>query len=349
MKRALITGITGQDGSYLAEYLISMGYEVHGVVRRASVFNTQRIDHISEEQQVKYGASLTTHYGDMVDSSSLNRILERVQPDEIYNLAAESHVMVSFEVPEYTVEADGVGVLRLLDSIRETGFKTRFYQASTSELFGGSKVMPQNEATPFYPRSPYAVAKLYAYWIAVNYREAYDVFTCNGILFNHESPRRGETFVTRKVTRAVARIKAGLQDVLEMGNLEARRDWGYAPEYVEMMWQSLQQDKPLDYVLGTGEFHSVREFIQAAFSYAGLDWEKHVRVADRYFRPTEADNLLADPKLAVEVLGWEPKIRFAELVKIMMDADLRAQGQEPVGEGDRIIAEKFPDRWWWAD
>lgn len=345
---ALITGITGQDGSYLAELLLAKGYEVHGIIRRASSFNTARIDHIPNYEIYESGTGLFTHYGDMVDSSSLNRILERIRPDEIYNLAAQSHVKVSFEVPEYSAEVDAVGVLRLLDAIRETGVKTKFYQASTSELFGGMKI-PQNESTPFYPRSPYAVAKLYAYWIVVNYREAYKLFACNGILFNHESPRRGETFVTRKITRGVANILAGKQTHLELGNLDARRDWGYAPEYVECMWKMLQNEEPDDLVIGIGEFHSVREFAEAAFSYVGLDWQKYVKVASRYFRPTEADNLLADPAKAKEKLGWDPKVKFKDLVKIMVDADMRAVGLEPIGEGDKTLKEKFPDRWWGVD
>jgi len=349
MKKALITGITGQDGSYLAELLLAKGYEVHGLIRRASTFNTQRIEHITSYELHGRDSRLFTHYGDMVDSSSLNRILEKIQPDEIYNLAAESHVKVSFEVPEYCADTDGVGVLRLLDAIRKTGVKTKFYQASTSELFGGSDELPQRETTPFYPKSPYAVAKLYAYWIVVNYREAYNLFACNGILFNHESPRRGETFVTRKITRAVAAILAGKQDKLTLGNLKTRRDWGYAPEYVECMWRMLQNDKPLDLVAGTGEFHTVGEFVEAAFTYAGLDWQKYVEVDSRYFRPTEADRLLADPGLAREKIGWDPKVKFADLVKIMLDSDMRAAGLEAIGEGDKIVAAKFPDRWWRAD
>jgi len=342
MKTALITGVTGQDGSYLSELLLSKGYEVHGIIRRSSTFNTVRIDHIDVD-------SLETHYGDMVDSSSLNRILERIKPDEIYNLAAQSHVKVSFEVPEYSAEVDALGVLRLLDAIRETGLKTKFYQASTSELFGGAKELPQNEDTPFYPRSPYAVAKLYAHWIVVNYREAYNLFACNGILFNHESPRRGETFVTRKITRGIANILAKQQDYLELGNLDAKRDWGYAPEYVEYMWRALQSEEPEDLVVGTGEFHSVGDFVKAAFSYTGLNWEKYVKVDSRYFRPTEVDNLLADPAKAREKLSWDPRVKCEDLVKIMVDADMRKLGLEPPGEGDKILKEKFPDRWWKVD
>lgn len=342
MKKALITGVTGQDGSYLAELLLSKGYEVHGIIRRASTFNTVRIDHMD-------GADLETHYGDMVDSSSLNRILERIKPDEIYNLAAQSHVKVSFEVPEYSAEVDALGVLRLLDAIRETGLKTKFYQASTSELFGGAEKLPQNEDTPFYPRSPYAVAKLYAHWIVVNYREAYNLYACNGILFNHESPRRGETFVTRKITRGVASILARNQDYLELGNLDARRDWGYAPEYVEYMWRVLQGEQPEDFVVGTGEFHSVGDFVKAAFSYVGLDWQKYVKVDARYFRPTEVDNLLADSTRAREKLEWDPKIKYNDLVKIMVDADMRKLGLEPPGDGDKVLKKKFPDKWWKVD
>lgn len=346
---ALITGISGQDGSYLAEFLMSKGYEVHGVIRRSSSPNTARIDHIPADGTPGAEVKLFTHYGDMTDSSNLNRILEKVQPDEIYNLAAQSHVKVSFEVPEYCAEADGVGVLRLLDTIRETEIRTKFYQASTSELFGMAKEIPQKETTPFYPRSPYAVAKLYAYWIVINYREAYGLFACNGILFNHESPRRGVTFVTRKVTRGIAHILAGKQDYLQLGNLDAKRDWGYAPEYVETMWKMLQREESGDFVVGTGEVHSVREFVEAAFSYASLDWQKYVKVDSRYFRPTEADYLLAEPAKAREKLGWNPKVKFDDLVKIMVDADMRKLGLEPPGEGDKILGRKFPDRWWQVD
>jgi len=339
-KKAFITGITGQDGSYLTELLLSKGYEVHGIIRRSSSFNTERIDHLYKDPHLN-DVSLFLHYGDMTDSSNLSRLLEKIQPDEIYNLAAQSHVKVSFEVPEYTADVDGIGTLRLLDAIKDIGLKPRFYQASTSELFGGLKdTVPQNEKTPFYPRSPYAAAKLYAYWITVNYREAYNIFACNGILFNHESPRRGETFVTRKITRAVADIVKGKQDKLYLGNLDAKRDWGYAGDYVEGMWLMLQQDKPDDYVLATGETHTVREFATLAFSYAGIDieWigqgidEKGIdkktgriliEVDPKYFRPTEVEFLLGDPTKAEEKLGWKRKVSFEQLVEMMVKADLK--------------------------
>lgn len=292
---------------------------------------------------------LFLHYGDMIDSSNLNRLLEQVKPDEIYNLAAQSHVQVSFEVPEYSAEVDAVGVLRILDAIREAGVKTKFYQAATSELFGKARETPQKETTPFYPRSPYAVAKLYAYWIVKNYREAYNLFACNGIFFNHESPRRGENFVTRKVTRGIAHILAKKQDYIYLGNLEAKRDWGYAPEYVEFMWKMLQNEQPEDFVIGNGEVHSVKEFIEEVFSYVGLDWGNYIKIDQRYFRLTEVDELVADPTNVREKLGWNPKIQFKELVKIMVDADMRAVGLEPIGEGDKILREKFPNKWWGID
>jgi GDPmannose 4,6-dehydratase len=336
-KKALITGITGQDGSYLAELLLSKGYEVHGMIRRSSSFNTARIDHLYQDRHNK-DVRLFLHYGDMTDSSNLNRLLEKIQPDEIYNLAAQSHVKVSFDVPEYTAEVDALGTLRFLDAIKETGIPTRFYQASTSELYGKVQAVPQNETTPFYPRSPYAVAKLYGYWIIVNYREAYNLFACNGILFNHESPRRGETFVTRKITMAAARIKAGLQDVLYLGNLDAKRDWGYAPEYVEGMWRILQHPTPEDFVLATNETHSVREFAELAFKELGIEveWKGKgvdeigvcaktgktiIKIDPAYFRPTEVDLLVGDYSKAKKLLGWEPKTTFKELVKIMVQAD----------------------------
>ncbi|HOK52469.1 MAG TPA: GDP-mannose 4,6-dehydratase [Bacteroidales bacterium] len=336
-KKALITGITGQDGSYLAELLLAKGYEVHGMIRRSSSFNTGRIDHLYQDRHNK-DVRLFLHYGDMTDSSNLNRLLEKIQPDEIYNLAAQSHVKVSFDVPEYTAEVDALGTLRFLDAIKETGIPTRFYQASTSELYGKVQAVPQNETTPFYPRSPYAVAKLYGYWIIVNYREAYNIFACNGILFNHESPRRGETFVTRKITMAAARIKAGLQDVLYLGNLDAKRDWGYAPEYVEGMWRILQHPTPEDFVLATNETHSVREFAELAFKELGIDieWKGKgveevgvcsktgktiIKIDPAYFRPTEVDLLVGDYSKAKKLLGWEPKTTFKELVKIMVQAD----------------------------
>lgn len=336
-KKALITGITGQDGSYLAELLLEKGYEVHGMIRRASTFNTHRIDHLYRDRHNK-DVRMFLHYGDMTDSSNLNRLLEKIEPDEIYNLAAQSHVKVSFEVPEYTAEVDAIGTLRFLDAIKDTGLKTKFYQASTSELYGLVQEVPQTEKTPFYPRSPYGVAKLYAYWITVNYREAYGLFACNGILFNHESPRRGETFVTRKITMAATRIKAGLQDKLYLGNLDARRDWGYAPEYVEGMWLMLQHNQPHDFVLATGKTHTVRQFATLAFGALGieLEWigkgidEKGidkttgkvlVEIDPNYFRPTEVDLLVGDASKAKSLLGWEPNVGIEELVKIMVKAD----------------------------
>lgn len=340
MKKALITGITGQDGSYLTEFLLGKGYEVHGLIRRASSFNTKRIDHLFEDPAIG-NKSLFLHYGDLTDSSNLNRLVEKVRPDEIYNLAAQSHVQVSFEVPEYTVETDGVGTLRLLDAIKESGVKTRFYQASTSELYGGMPgTAPQSEKTPFYPRSPYAAAKLYAYWITVNYREGYNLFACNGVLFNHESPRRGETFVTRKITRAVANIIAGKQEKLSLGNLDAKRDWGFAGDYVEAMWLMLQQETPQDYVIATGETHTVREFVELAFKEVGvtIEWrgtgvdEKGydhrsgkllVDVNSRYFRPTEVELLWGDPGQAERELGWKRRVDFKGLVRMMVEADMR--------------------------
>jgi GDPmannose 4,6-dehydratase len=339
MKKALITGITGQDGSYLAEFLLEKGYEVHGILRRSSSFNTGRIDPISEKYNVDGNKPFIGHYGDLSDSSNLNRLLDKIGPDEIYNLGAQSHVKVSFEVPEYTADIDGMGVLRLLDAIKETGIDTKFYQASTSELFGKVQAIPQDEKTPFYPRSPYGAAKLYAYWIVKNYREAYDLYACNGILFNHESPRRGETFVTKKITNGVARINYGLQEKILLGNLDAKRDWGYAKEYVEAMWLMLQQDKPEDFVIATNEAHSVREFVEESFNTIGvkIEWRGEgvdekginaksgktlVEINPRYFRPTEVDLLIGDYSKAKEKLGWEPKVKFAELVNIMMDADL---------------------------
>jgi GDPmannose 4,6-dehydratase len=321
-KKALITGITGQDGSYLTELLLSKGYEVYGIIRRSSSFNTARIDHIYQDPH-EQGRRLHLVFGDLNDASSLNKILRDVQPDEIYNLGAQSHVRVSFDIPEYTAEVGALGTLRLLEAIRETGLQqTRFYQASSSELYGKVREVPQRETTPFYPRSPYAVAKAYAYWITVNYRESYSLFACNGILFNHESERRGETFVTRKVTRAAAMIKLGLQDKLYLGNLDAKRDWGYAPEFVEAMWLMLQQDEPDDFVIATGETHTVRELCETAFGHLGLDWQEHVEIDPRYFRPTEVDLLIGDSSKAKQKLGWQPKVAFAELVRIMVEADL---------------------------
>ncbi|MCB0414276.1 MAG: GDP-mannose 4,6-dehydratase [Bdellovibrionales bacterium] len=321
MKKALITGITGQDGSYLAEFLLKKGYEVHGVIRRASVFNTSRIDHIYQDPHEK-DVSLFLHYGDLTDSSMLSRLIEKINPCEIYNLGAQSHVKVSFECPEYTGDVVGLGTLRLLEAIRDTRIGTRFYQAGSSEMYGLVQENPQKESTPFYPRSPYAAAKVYAYWLAVNYREAYGMHVSNGILFNHESPRRGETFVTRKITKAVAAIKAGVQEKLYLGNLDAKRDWGYAADFVEAMWLMLQQDSPDDYVIATGETHSVKEFVERAFSYVELDWKKYVEVDPRYFRPTEVDILLGDATKARQKLGWQPKILFDRLVEIMVDSDI---------------------------
>src|SRR5215475_698680 len=321
-KKALITGITGQDGSYLTELLLGNGYDVYGVIRRASTFNTERIDHIYQDPH-ESGRRMRLLYGDLNDASSLNKILRDVRPDEIYNLGAQSHVRVSFDIPEYTAEVGALGALRLLEAIRETGqSKTRFYQASSSELYGKVHEIPQRDTTPFYPRSPYGVAKLYAYWITVNYRESYGLFACNGILFNHESERRGETFVTRKITRAAASIKLGLQDKLYLGNLDARRDWGHAQDYTEAMWLMLQQDEPDDYVIATGETHSVREFLDEVFGHLDLDWKQFVEIDPRYFRPAEVDLLIGDASKARRKLGWEPKISFKELVRMMVDADL---------------------------
>jgi len=339
MKKALITGITGQDGSYLAELLLAKGYQVHGLIRRASTFNTDRIEHIYQDPHDP-NARLFLHYGDLANGEQLTNLIYNLQPDEIYHLGAQSHVKVSFEMPEYTGDVTGLGTTRILEAIRRSGIKTRFYQASSSEMFGAAPA-PQNEQTPFCPRSPYAAAKVYAYWMTVNYRDGYGLYACNGILFNHESPRRGETFVTRKITRAVARIVAGRQDRLYLGNLEARRDWGYAPEYVEAMWLMLQQDRPDDYVVGTGQSHSVRQFVEQAFGYVGLDWQRYVAVDQRYLRPTEVEFLLADPKKASRQLGWQPKVGFQELVKIMVDADMEAVGLKAPGEGKRILKAKF--------
>jgi len=321
-KKALITGITGQDGSYLAEFLLAKGYEVHGLIRRASTFNTSRIDHLYVDPH-EPEARFFLHYGDLSDSGQLSHLIYNIQPDEIYHLAAQSHVRVSFDMPEYTGDISGLGVIRLLEAVRRSGIKTRFYQASSSELYGSSPP-PQNEETPMRPQSPYAAAKLYAYWMVRNYRDAYGLFAANGILFNHESPRRGETFVTRKITRALARIKLGLQQKLYLGNLDARRDWGYAPDYVEAMWLMLQQDTPEDLVIATGEAHSVREFLEEAFSYKDLDWREFVEIDPRYFRPTEVDFLLGDATKARQFLGWQPRVKFRELVRIMVDADLQA-------------------------
>jgi GDPmannose 4,6-dehydratase len=342
MKKALITGITGQDGSYLAELLLEKGYEVHGIIRRSSSFNTERIDHLYQDPHVN-NVKLFLHYGDLTDGSNISRIIEKIKPDEIYHLGAQSHVKVSFDLPEYTGDTDGLGTLRLLDAIKDSGVKTKFYQASTSELYGKIQETPQSETTPFYPRSPYACAKLYAYWITVNYRESYDMFACNGILFNHESPRRGETFVTKKITRGFARILSGKDDCLYLGNIDSKRDWGYVKDYVEGMWLMLQQKKPEDFVLATGETHSVREFIEECAKILNIDlaWkgkkEKeigydkktnkvYIKIDPRYYRPAEVDLLLGDPTKAKEKLNWEPKTKFKELVKIMLKDDLKKEG-----------------------
>ena len=359
MKKALITGITGQDGSYLTELLLEKGYEVHGIIRRASAFNTKRIDHLFENPEIG-NKKLFLHHGDLTDSSNLNRIIEKIRPDEIYNLGAQSHVQVSFEVPEYTAETDGIGTLRILDAIKDSGLKCKFYQASTSELFGGLPgTAPQNEKTPFYPKSPYGVSKLYSYWITVNYREAYNLFACNGILFNHESPRRGETFVTRKITRAVAGIMAGKQEKLSLGNIDSKRDWGFAGDYVKAMWLLLQQDKPQDYVIATNETHTVREFVELTFKEVGIDiqWkgtgveEKGydkaigrvlVDINPKYFRPTEVEFLLGDCTKVEKELGWKRNVSFKELVKMMVDADMKeiagVSAEEFIAEAETAIA-----------
>ncbi|MDB9488359.1 GDP-mannose 4,6-dehydratase [Dolichospermum circinale CS-537/01] len=336
-KRALITGITGQDGSYLTELLLEKGYEVHGIIRRTSTFNTDRIDHMYEDPHTQ-GVRLFLHYGDLTDGTTLRRILEEVKPVEIYNLGAQSHVRVSFDSPEYTVDSVGMGTLRLLEAIRDyqhrTGIEVRFYQAGSSEMYGLVQAVPQSETTPFYPRSPYACAKVYAHWQTVNYRESYNLFACNGILFNHESPRRGETFVTRKITRAVARIVAGKQKNIFMGNLDSKRDWGYAKDYVKAMWLILQQEQPDDYVVATGETHSVREFLELAFGYVNLDWQNYVEFDERYLRPAEVDLLIGDPTKAQQKLGWQPSVTFPELVSLMVEADLKAVGcTSPNGNG----------------
>ena len=347
MKIALITGITGQDGSYLAELLLNNGYEVHGIIRRSSTFNTGRIDHIYVDPHDP-NARLFLHYGDLSDSEQISNIIYNVKPDEVYHLGAQSHVRVSFDIPEYSGNVTALGSTRILEAIRRSKNSVKFYQASSSEMFGASPP-PQTEETPFKPKSPYACAKVYAYWMGLNYREGYNLFACNGLLFNHESPRRGETFVTRKVTRAIANILAKKQNKLYLGNLESKRDWGYAPEYVECMWKILQNEHPEDFVVGTGESHSVREFVEEVFSYVGLDMEEYVRIDSRYFRPTEVEELVADPTKAKKKLNWDPKIKFNDLVKIMVDADTRAAGLEAIGEGDEIIKKKFQNRWWGID
>ena len=341
MKRALITGITGQDGSYLAELLLEKGYEVYGIIRRSSSFNTGRLEHIYKDPH-EPSPRLHLVYGDLNDASSLNQILRTSEPHEIYNLAAQSHVRVSFDIPEYTAEITAVGTRRLLEAIRETGLQPRFYQASSSEVFGKVQEIPQRETTPFYPRSPYGCAKAFAFHTARNYREAYGMFISNGILFNHESPRRGETFVTRKITRAAARIKLGLQDTLYLGNLDAKRDWGYAPDYVEAMWLMLQHDAPDDYVIATGQAHSVREFVGETFKCLGLDWKKHVKVDPRYLRPTEVDLLVGDASKAAKQLGWKPRVSFKELVSLMVKADLELAERE--AHGQRFLRHDVPSK-----
>lgn len=342
MKKALITGITGQDGSYLTELLIEKGYDVFGIIRRSSSFNTSRIDHMYKDPHIVKDNHMHLIYGDLNDASSLNRIIRDVRPDEIYNLGAQSHVRVSFDIPEYTAEISGVGTVRLLEAIRESKMesKIKYYQASSSELYGKAQEIPQRETTPFYPRSPYGVAKLYSYWITVNYRESYNMFCCNGILFNHESPRRGETFVTRKITRAIANIKYGLQDKLYLGNLDAKRDWGYAGDYVEAMWLMMQQDRPDDYIIATGETHSVRDFLDEAFGCVGLDWKKYVEIDTKYFRPAEVDELVGDYSKAKKKLGWEPKVKFKQLIKMMVDEDIKLVKEKIDGIGCRAVVEK---------
>ncbi len=348
MKKALITGITGQDGSYLAEFLLSKNYEVHGIIRRASTFNTERVDHIFVDPHERR-ARFFMHYGDLSDSEQIAHIIYNIRPDEVYHLGAQSHVRVSFDIPEYTGNIVALGTARILEAIRRSKRKIRFYQASSSEMFGATPP-PQNETTPFAPRSPYACAKVYSYWMTKNYREGYKCFSSNGILFNHESPRRGETFVTRKVTRGIARILAGKEKHLYMGNLDARRDWGFAPEYVETMWIILQQNKAQDFVIGTGTAHAVREFVEEAFGYAGLDLKKHVRIDPRYFRPTEVRSLVADVRKARRALRWKPKIGFRDLVRIMVDADMRKIGLRPPGAGDAALTRIFgKDKWWKND
>lgn len=346
MKKALITGVTGQDGSYLAELLLSKQYEVHGLIRRASTFNTSRIEHIYQDPHNKNGANLHLHYGDVTDSGTLIDLIYNLRPEEVYHLAAQSHVRVSFDLPEYTGDVTALGAVRILEAIHKSGVQARFYQASSSEMFGAARP-PQNEDTPFEPQSPYAAAKLFAYWMTRNYRHGYKMFATNGILFNHESPRRGETFVTRKITRALAAIVAGKQKELFLGNLEARRDWGYAPDYVAAMWKILQCDEPDDFVIGSGEAHSVRDFLDEAFGYINRDWHEYVKIDPRYYRPTEVDFLQADPSKAQRVIGWEPRVFFKDLVRIMVDADLELIGLKSPGEGARIIEKHHGDwhRW----
>ena len=346
-KKAFITGITGQDGSYLAEYLLSKDYEVHGIIRRASTFNTGRIDHIYVDPH-EPNAKLFLHYGDLSDSEQISNILYNIKPQEVYHLGAQSHVKVSFSMPEYTANVSGIGTARILEAIRRSGNHTKFYQASSSEMFGRTP-SPQNEESQFSPASPYAVAKVYAYWMAKNYRLGYNLFACNGILFNHESPRRGEIFVTKKVTMAIANIIAKKQKFLYLGNLEPKRDWGYAPEYVEIMWQILQQEVADDYVVGTGHQHSVREFVEKAFSYVGLNSDDYIKCDEKYLRPTETNDLAADSNKLRKVIRWSPKVQFDNLVKIMVDADMRKAELRPIGEGDEFLKKNFPNRWWKTD
>lgn len=347
-KKALITGIAGQDGSYLAEFLLNKGYEVHGIIRWDSIFTTQRIDHLYQDSHVN-GVRLFLHYGDLTDTGNLERLINQIKPGEVYHLGAMSHVKVSFEMPESTCDIDGLGTLRILEAIKNSGLPIKFYMAASSEMFGATSP-PQNEKSSFHPRSPYACAKVFSYYITRFYQEAYGIFACNGILFNHESPRRGPTFVTKKITRAIARIKAGLDKKIYLGNLDAKRDWGYAPEYIEAMWMMLQAPKPDDYVIATGETRSVREFLEEAFKYVGLgDWKSYVEIDPRYFRPAEVEVLIGDASKAKELLGWQPRIKFSDLVKIMVDADFRENGLVSPGEGDKILKDKFPNRWWRVD
>jgi len=341
MKKALITGITGQDGSYLAEFLLSKRYEVHGLIRRSSTFNTSRIDHLYKDPHLP-GTRMFLHYGDLSDSGQLTNIIYNIKPDEIYHLGAQSHVRVSFDLPEYTGDITGLGTIRVLEAVRRSGIRTRFYQASSSEMFGDAPA-PQNEDTPFRPRSPYAAAKVYAYWMVKNYRQAYKLFASNGILFNHESPRRGKTFVTRKITRGLAHIVSGKEKKIYLGNIEAKRDWGYAPEFIEAMWLILQQDEPDDFVIGTGETHSVKEFLEESFGYLGLDWRKYIEIDPKYFRPTEVENLKASFSKAKKILNWSPRISFKELVKVMVDFDLELIGYASPKEGKRILQDKRLD------
>jgi len=347
-KIALITGITGQDGSYLAEFLLDKGYNVHGIIRRSSSFNTGRIDHIYQDPHVE-NRTLFLHYGDLTDTGNIAKLISQIKPNEVYHLGAQSHVKVSFDMPEYTANSDALGTLRVLEAIKNSGLPIRFYMAASSEMFGTSPP-PQNEKTPFHPRSPYACAKVFSYHITRLYREAYGIFASNGILYNHEGPRRGGTFVTRKISRAVARIKAGLDKKIYLGNLDAKRDWGFTPEYIEVMWTMLQHPKPDDFVIATGESHSVKEFLEEAFRYAGLgNWQQYVEIDPRYFRPAEVEHLVGDSTKARENLNWQPKIKFKDLVKIMIDADFKTCNLESPGEGDKILKEKFPNRWWNKD